>query len=292
MKTALRILTLCVLLLFAVAALAQMANDYLDIYQVQVKPEKRAEFDALAKKIAEANRTGGDHWEALETMYGDGNVVTYISQRKSYGDISKGSDAFMAAMKKTFGSATDKAFYDFGSYTTWSRGELRVRRWDLSVNAGSNDAERSKIIGQTRYLRTTVIQVRPGRAADFESMIRTWKAAHDKSGNGQVFFVSQSLAGQSGTVYYVTTLKPSLAAFDGLKSMREIMGDEDYDKWQKSAAEVIDHTSVVINRFVPEFSNVTTEIASAAPDFWTPKPMMPMKKGAKTVAAKEKEPKK
>jgi hypothetical protein len=44
-----------VLLLAALAA-GQAQEQYLDVYIAQVKPEKPAEFDAISRKIAAANR--------------------------------------------------------------------------------------------------------------------------------------------------------------------------------------------------------------------------------------------
>jgi hypothetical protein len=53
-----------VLLVAWLAAHAQQAQeDYLDVFTVQVKPEKRAEFDAIAKKMVSANhQNNGDSY--------------------------------------------------------------------------------------------------------------------------------------------------------------------------------------------------------------------------------------
>src|SRR5713226_10179255 len=79
-----------VVVLLGALAIAQAQESYLDVYTVQVKPEKRADFDAISKRIVAANRqNGGDSWLAIETVYGPGNRVTFISTRTSYGDIEK-----------------------------------------------------------------------------------------------------------------------------------------------------------------------------------------------------------
>src|SRR5260370_41540066 len=53
---------------------------YLDEYIAKVKPEKRAEFDAISKKMAALNRRNkGDTWITSENMYGENNVVTFVS---------------------------------------------------------------------------------------------------------------------------------------------------------------------------------------------------------------------
>ncbi len=62
----------------------QDAATYLDEFIVKVKPEKRAEFDAINKKMVALNRrNNGDVWLSTENMYGEGNVVTFVSLRRS-----------------------------------------------------------------------------------------------------------------------------------------------------------------------------------------------------------------
>ena len=62
------LVAVAVVLLAALAA-GQAQEQYLDVYIVQVKPEKRAEFDAISRKIAAANRQNkGDAWIAMETV--------------------------------------------------------------------------------------------------------------------------------------------------------------------------------------------------------------------------------
>jgi len=85
--------------------------------------------------------------------------------------------------------------------------------------------------------------------------------------------VSQAVAGQEGTVFYVTTLEPSLAAFDSIPTLQQTLGDEAYARFQKTSAETIAETETVINHFLPELSNPPEQIVAAAPDFWKPKPV-------------------
>ena len=85
----------------------QAQGDYLDVYVVNVKPEKTADFEALARRMAEANRKyNGDRWLAMETVYGKNNTTVFVSTRQSYADIDKASDAFMAALNKAYGKET------------------------------------------------------------------------------------------------------------------------------------------------------------------------------------------
>src|ERR1700746_4052972 len=105
--------TFAVVLLAALAT-GQAQEQYLDVYIVQVKPEKRADFDAISKKIVAANRQAkGDSWIAMETVYGRGDRVTFTSTRSSYADADKGTEMFNQALQKTYGQATaDKMLRD------------------------------------------------------------------------------------------------------------------------------------------------------------------------------------
>src|ERR1022692_2280611 len=103
------------LVLLATLAAGQAPQQYLDVYTAQVKPEKRADFDAITKKMVAANRQNkGDAWLAMETVYGQGDRVTFVSMRNGYGDAEKASDTFYGAVQKALGKpGTDKLFQDY-----------------------------------------------------------------------------------------------------------------------------------------------------------------------------------
>ena len=228
--TAVAVVLLAVL---AVGQAQQAQEEYLDVFTVQVKPEKRADFDAINKKIAAANRQNkGDAWLAMETVYGPGDRVTFVITRHSYGDIEKAQGAFFEALQKTYGkAATDKLFQDFSQCLVSSRSEFRRRRYDLSSNAPADAAAMAKLVGGSRWLRTTVVHVRPGQVANFEALLKDMKAAREKASPPQTVLVSQAVAGQEGTVFYVSSLQNSLAGFDAIPTTQQLLGDEGYQKF-------------------------------------------------------------
>ena len=278
--------TAVVLVLLATLAAGQAQEQYLDVYTVQVKPEKRAEFDAIAKKIGAANRQNkGDAWLAAETVYGQGDRVSFISIRQGYGDAEKATGAFYEAMQKTYGKpGTDKIFQDFSQCLLSSRTEFRRRRWDLSSNAPTNPAAMAKLLGNSRWLRTAAVHVRPGQVAAFEALLKDVKVAREKASPPVTTLVSQAVAGQEGTVFYVTTLQDSLAGFDTVPTIQQTLGEEGYARYLKTVADVVADSETVINRFLPELSNAPEEVAAIAPDYWTPKTVVAA--GAKAKTAK------
>ena len=257
----------------AVGQAQQAQESYLDVFTVQVKPDKRADFDAIGRKVAAANRQNkGDTWIAMETAYGPGDRVTFVSTRNSYGEVESAMGAFMGALQKTYGKpATDKLFQDLGQCTVSSRSEIRRRRWELSSNAPSDPAALSKLLAESRWLRMNVVHVRPGQIATFEALLKDLKTAREKANPPLTVLVSQAVAGQEGTVFYISTLQSSLAGFDAIPPIQQTLGEDGYAKFLKMNAEAVSGTETVINRFLPELSNAPEQVASIAPEFWRPK---------------------
>jgi hypothetical protein len=266
--------SMCLGALCALAAIGQNPEGYLDVFVVKVKPEKRAEFDAIDKKIVEANRRNkGDYWLTSETMYGEGNTVYFTSQRTSYADVEKSMDAFMGALAKPGGAAgAAKVLQDFNNTVISSRAELRRRRFDLSSTAGADAASVAKLVAQSRFIRTNIVRIRPGRLGDYQEQLRTNKAAMERAHSQQVTLVSQSVAGTPGTVFYISQLGKSLADFDNTgPTLPQALGEAGFQKYVRTLAESVFSNETIINRYLPELSNPPEQIASANPDFWKPK---------------------
>jgi hypothetical protein len=274
MKSMLKALS--VMAALAAMVLAQTPAGYIDSYIVKVKPEKRTDFDAVARKIAEANRKHkGDNWIAYATEYGEQNTVMFSSVRESYSDIDKASDAFMKAMKEGYGPNFMKLFQDANNCTISSRAEVRRRRPDLSWNVPSDTAAIQKYVGESKWLRFLTVRIRPGRTADYEESVKSLKAALEKSPTRRPTFVSQVVAGRPIGTYIFSSYGKALGDFDiptGNPTLRELMGSEAYERYQKAGIEDTSLSEWTIARIMPELSNPTDGIASAAPDFWRPKP--------------------
>jgi hypothetical protein len=281
--------TAVALLLLTALAAGQVQEQYLDIYTAQVKPEKRADFDALTKKMVAANRQNkGDTWVTMETAYGPANRVTFVSFRTSYGGADEASGAFFGAIQKSLGQAgTEKLFQDFSQCLVSSRTEFRKRRWDLSSNAPADATAAAKMLGEARWLRTTAVHLRPGQVAAFEALLKEIKEAREKASPPITTLVSQAVAGQEGTVFYVSTLQPSMAAFDSIPTIQQTLGEEGYARYLKTSADVVDHSETVINRFLPDLSNAPADVVAVAPDYWKPKAMVAAKSSKSVVNASE-----
>jgi hypothetical protein len=273
-RKALWVFAVAVCLVAPIAVQAQ--GDYLDVYIAKVKPEKLADFQALTKKWVDANRRfNGDRWLTLETVYGEGNVYQFTSVRKDYADVDKSNEASMLAGNKAFGKETaQKLGQDFMNCLVWSRTELRRRRWDLSRKPPTDADSYAKLVGESRFLRTTAVHIRPGHIVEFEALLKDLKEAGEKNPKTQPVFVSQVIEGSKGTTFYVSTLRSSLAGFDHNPTLSELLGEEGYKKFQQISADTVEIADSTLYRFNPELSNPTDEVAKVASDFWRPKAMI------------------
>ncbi len=242
---------LAVAVCLAAPVAVQAQGDYLDVYTVKVKPEKLADFQALTKKWADANhRYSGDRWLALQAVYGEGNIYQFTSTRKDYADIDKTNEAVMAAVHKAFGKeAGQKMEQDFNNCLVWSRTELRLRRWDLSRKAPQGPEAYAKFIGESRFLRTTAVHIRSGHVPEFEALSKEMKAAGEKNPDTQPVFVSQVVEGSKGATFYVSTLRSSMGGFDHNPTMREILGEEGFKKFQQINADAVETAESSLYRF-------------------------------------------
>ena len=251
-------------------------GDYLDVYIAKAKPDKALEMEALARKIADANRhNNGDRVIAMETVYGEGYTYIFVTQRQDYADIDKGGEAFMGALNKAFGKqGSEKLLSDWNNCVISSHSELRHRRSDLSRKMPADPAAFAKLIGTSRVLRTTVVHVRPGHALEFEAYLKEAKERGDRNADAQPLLVSTSAEGGTGAVFYLTTLRTSLGGFDKNPSLKDIVGEEAFAKLQKIGAEGFEKTESAIYRFRPDMSYPPQEISDVAADYWQPKPAM------------------
>lgn len=264
---------LVVAVFLAIPASVQAQGDYLDVYRAKVKPEKTADFYALTKKWVDANRQfNGDRWLAMETVYGEGGVYQFVSTRHDYADLDKINEAVMAAIGKAFGKDAEKIMQDYSSCLASERTEFRRRRWDLSRKVPADAAAYAKLIGSSRFLRTTAVHIRPGHIAEFEALLKDIKAVAEKNPNTQPVFVSQVIEGTKGTTFYVTGLRSSMAGFDNNPTTRDLLGEEGYKKFLQVNAEAVEEADSTLLRFSPELSNPPDDVAAVAPDFWHPKP--------------------
>jgi hypothetical protein len=281
-KKALRASGLAACCLLTPATLFSQGS-YLDVYIARLKPEKAAEAEAIAKKITDANRqNNGDRVIVEQPLYGDPYTLIFLTPRESYADVDKGNDAFMASLHKAFGKeGSQRIFNDWNNCLVSARTQLRMRRPDLSSKMPADAQAFAQLVGESRVLRTFVFHVRPGHAFEFEGLIKEINARANKMSDTQPVLVSQVVEGENDGAYYISFLRKSLAGFDKEVMLPDILGKEGMEKFEKTMADVEQHTESALYRFRPDLSWPPDAIAQASADYWNPKPVMAMAK-AKT----------
>lgn len=270
-------------LIFAAGTLAaQLPQGYLEVFTEKVKMGKRLDFDTINKREAEMNRKNGDRWVAYETLYGDSSLIYFVSTRPTFAAAAQGTKLFDEALTRAAGSeaARQKLGNDYDTLLDAQHDAIYRQRWDLSSNVPGTLPEVYKIVGQSRFLRLTVIRTRPGKAREFEADYRMTKDARERVNPGIPFVVSQSALGEQTGVYRITTFLKSLDEMDQVKPIEEVRADS-YAAWERANADAVISVQLSVARFVPEISNPPDEIAAADPSFWRPKSAASPKPAAK-----------
>src|SRR3974390_1835595 len=202
----------CGLALTAGSLTAQPAAGLIDVFRVQVRPDKSMEYENLTKKLAEISRKKGDHWIAFSTEYGASNIIYFAARRSGYGDIEAGFGAMAAALTQALGAAgMAKMFADLNAMSVSGVGEIRRRRWDLSINVPPSDQELTNLVAHSRWFRTIRIDVKPGRMPEFVDAWKPWQAEVARSGPKMPVLVTVT-----------ATAQPPLIVTFYLKSLKEI----------------------------------------------------------------------
>ena len=265
---------LCAVLTAAGGLAQEQAGGYLDQFVARVKPEKRAEFDAVNKKMVDANRRhNGDQWLALEETYGEGNTIVFTSSRQNYDEVEKSYALFMGALAKSYGEAgADSMMQAFNNTLISSQGVIRARRWDLSYLPPADQASYLQLLAKTRWVRSVYVRVRPGRGPEFEAELKELNAASQRTNQPAMRWISQVVLGGDPGTYVISRLLTSLSELDQATTLKDMLGDEGYEKFQKVSADTTAGVQYVLYRVLPELSNPPAEVIAAAPDFWNPKP--------------------
>jgi hypothetical protein len=121
--------------------------------------------------------------------------------------------------------------------------------------------------------------------------MKDMKEAAEKNPDTAPVFVSQVIEGGKGAVFYVSSLRSSMGGFDHNPTVKEILGEDGFKKYQQVTADTLETSESNLFRFNPEISNPPEDVAKVAMDFWHPKAVVAAaskpKTGVDPAAAKE-----
>ena len=250
-----------------VLAQAPAPPGYVHVYIAKVKPDKLPTYEGLARKWADAFRKeGGENWITIQQQVGEYNTIAFVFFRKSWADLDKLPNE-MEVLSKVYGKQEAENIFKTGAECELS-GRIYIRRTrpDLSLKAEQNDMARAKL------LRASYLTIRPGRAPDFEYLVKRAIEAHQKLDTKVHFTVSQTVSG--GPMGYVIVSTAGTFGdfdYDPGNVIEKAFGAEEANRFRTTIAEVVEHGENIIWRIRPELSAPPQEYIAANPDFWTPK---------------------
>jgi hypothetical protein len=223
---------------------------------------------------------------------GDQNQVVYIERYPSFAALETsdkkletalaGSPALQAEMEALERSG--------GPLHSGQRTMIAVFRPDMSYRPMSPAA-----VGKSRYVSMTTVRTKLGRGADYEGYVKQTNRAREKANLDEHTSVFQVISGGPLGTFVSFAANQSLAEMDAFraglsarsKAIDEALGGEEVVRQRRETFEgsVMEFRSVLY-AFNPRLGTPVTEVASADPDFWTPKPAP-----GKALAVKKQEPK-
>jgi hypothetical protein len=208
---------------------------------------------------------------------GDQNQVLYLEGFPSF-------EALEAADRKletTIGAspalqaeleALDKSG---GPLHSSQRSMIAVFRPDLSYRPLGAAA-----VGRSRYVRIGTLRIKLGRVPDYESYVKQGSRAREKANLTESNVVYQVTNGGPGATFLNFVAFRSLAEMDAdragaaarNKAFDEALGGEEVTRQRRETFEaVVADFSAALYALNPRLGTPPPQIASADPDFWTPK---------------------
>jgi hypothetical protein len=258
---------LCVLAIAGLAS-AQNRSVYQEVSTAHVKMERVKDWEDNVHKLIDVNRRlKGDTWITLQTEFGDSGAFLISTARRDMASVQSGMEAFMRALKEGMGPTADKVMRDLASQTNSFKSELRRRRWDLSVHAPEDAAGNQKMVGQSRWIRTVRVDVKPGRASEYIEAWKKFQAELEKVSPPVTALVSESVTGRPALT--VAIYHKSMAEMDEQNAgVQKAVASPAYANLMKVSGEAVSMTNWEIHRVRPDLSNPPEGIINADPSFW------------------------
>jgi len=296
MRLAKVVVSLAALGSLALPALAQEPPAAPPVMRITVEDIKPGSMGTHQKSVASYQALFGRAQVPMSRIgmvpvSGDQNQVVYLEGFPSF-------EALEAADKKLetafAGSPAMQAELDTldrngGPLHSSQRTMIAVLRTDLSYRLLSAAA-----VGKSRYFSVTTNRIKAGHGPDYEGYVKQFNRARDKASVDASTAVYQVISGAPLGTFMTFTANRSLAEFDSFragmaarnKAIDEALGGEEVVRQRRAMAEAIFMDSrSALYALNPKLGTPAAQIASADPDFWTPKV------AGKALAVKKEEPK-
>ncbi len=296
MFTPLSAIIFCTLALVSIglapAASAQQAMmsppKVLVIEREDVKPGKGAAHEKIENGYARAFAKTDLHYIGATAMAGP-QAAYFLEGFESFAQWEKTEQSLgkNPAIKAELDQLSEKDGEVISGLHTMA-GFLRD---DLSYSPGALPVK------GVRYFVVSSQRVRPGFADQFTALRKRVAAAHEKAGLSDHFAVFQMIFGVPSGTYLTFVPLQSLSEIDQYaqihgKAYEDALGEEGQKMEREFNEKGLMGGEIMILELSPKMSNASKDWIVAEPEFWAPKPSMPMKgmtmkKEAQPVAPKQ-----
>jgi hypothetical protein len=244
----------------------------LQIIREEVKPGKGAAHEKVEAgwPRAFANAKSPTHYIAMTSVTGP-SEAWFVSGFDSLASWEK--DRLDNEKNTALTAELNQLDEKDGALLSGIRSVVATYREDLSYRAtGVN-------IGQMRYFYVNTFRIRPGHENDYIQANKIVRDAHEKANVPEHWAVFQVMSGMPSGTYLTFQPLKSLAEVDAFpqthgKAYQEATGDDGRQKLRELASAGTLSSEVAIFSFSPKMSYASKEVASADPDFWTPKALV------------------
>lgn len=238
------VLTLLVVIAFAIAAAAQTPPSFMNISRVTVKPDRVGEWLDIQKQYLEAYKKGGGSWMTVwrNTV---GNPYEFLvitpldnyAQRDGQSATQKGmAEGDLARLNARRNQATESV-----------RSTIERPLAELTyVKEGA---------APPKMLRVNHTRVRPGMADQYITLMKDLVAAYKKAGV-PAFRVRRVEYGGSRADFHTAMPMEKWAELDGQSVAIKALGEAGFKTWSDKLNQTISFSEYMIYSYVPDASFV------------------------------------
>lgn len=224
-------------------AFAQDAPQMMRVGMYKLKPGGAYGFQEALKVINKAAEAAGVPWRETwaTTLFGEAGTYVTVSPVKNFAQFDR--ESAVAKM-----SPEDRA-----KYTTLMSNSVESAQFDLEEMRPAISLD-SKRQGMPKLMRVMVVDVKPGKALEFEELIKGILPLYQKAGVKD-YWVTRTVVG--GKVSQYTLLLPfdSWAQMDSIPAGEKLLGSAvAYKQYLAKVAECVDSGETMVVRSLPELS--------------------------------------
>src|SRR5258708_7283598 len=173
---------------------------YVSIYKI--KPEKRADFEAIQKEVSAAYKQAGVPFRVVwQTTFGDINEYVSASPLANFAAMDGDSPVVKALGKDKSADLLRRSSATLNSVTRVAT----INRADLSTGLGP--------AGPPAYAVIMLTHVAPGRTQEYEAWLKSEYVPAFKKGGGE-YYVEQAIFGGGPDLYVSASPIPNMATID------------------------------------------------------------------------------